>query len=55
VHERRNFREVGARADDIQDFQTLGHGEFFSVSKASIASGKLPFDVANLPFAPKKH
>jgi hypothetical protein len=25
VHERRNFREIGARADDIQDFQVLGH------------------------------
>ncbi len=30
VHERRDFRKIGARADDIEDFQALGHGAFVS-------------------------
>jgi hypothetical protein len=30
MHKRRNFREVGARPDDIQDFQALGHGTIVS-------------------------
>jgi len=30
VHERRDFREVGARADDIEDFEALGHEVFVS-------------------------
>jgi len=55
AHERRNFWEIGACSDDIQDFQALSHERSFQASGASIASGKLPFDVANLPFAPKKH
>jgi len=28
THERSDFREVGAGADDIQDFQALAHGIF---------------------------
>jgi hypothetical protein len=30
VHEGRDFWEVGARADDIQDFQALAHEAFVS-------------------------
>jgi len=30
VHEWRDFREVGARPDDIQNFQALAHGAFVS-------------------------
>jgi hypothetical protein len=30
MHKRRDFREVGARPDDIQNFQALAHGAFVS-------------------------
>jgi hypothetical protein len=56
MHERRDFREVGVGADDIQDFQALAHEMFdSSVSAQYNIVGNCAFGAANAPFARKKH
>jgi hypothetical protein len=40
AHERRDFGEIGAGADDIQDFEALGHERFVLGFKAQYSIGK---------------
>jgi hypothetical protein len=41
VHERSDFREVGAGADDIQDFQALAHEVFATGCETQYSTGVL--------------
>ena len=43
AHKRGDFREIGAGADDTQDFQALAHGAFVFGSNRSIAPGYWTF------------
>jgi len=43
AHERRDFGEVGAGADDIQDSETLGHETFIFGFRAQYSIGKMGF------------
>ena len=41
THERRDFREVGAGTDDIQDFEALAHGVFVFGFDSQYSTGGL--------------
>src|SRR6266568_3965407 len=55
MHEPGNFRDIGARPDDIHYFQALAHEACASASACGIASANWTFGAANTPFTRKKH
>jgi len=54
VHERRDFREIGAGSDDIQDFQGLGHRAFVSKDRMQYSIEELGIRWPRLTFRLKK-
>jgi len=55
THERGDFRKVGTRTDDIQDFQSLGHGVLVSIARREYSIGEMTVQCTESPFAPRKH
>ena len=54
VHERGDFREVGAGADDIQDFQTLAHEVFATGFETQYSTGVLGIPQGPIAIRAKK-
>jgi hypothetical protein len=54
THERRDFRQVRAGPDDIQDFQSLGHGTLASIVRGQYSIREMAVQGTKIAVRAKK-